>query len=64
MSIGEFHPGKKQFRAYIFGKASYIWVNEENRCKGITSLILKTVVDELNLSKVSFSLPNNASRIF
>ncbi|KRQ86914.1 Acetyltransferase YpeA [Caloramator mitchellensis] len=42
-----------------YGKVSYIWVEKENRNNGIASSMLKAAVNELNLSKIFFSFPNN-----
>lgn len=47
--------------ANISSKLSFIWVDFEERNKGIGTMLLKRTVEELKLGKVSIGLPNNAS---
>ncbi|WP_201769270.1 GNAT family N-acetyltransferase [Fervidicella metallireducens] len=42
------------------GKISFIWVENDYRCKGIASSVISFAVKELSLSKLFISFPNNS----
>lgn len=42
------------------GKISFIWVENDYRCKGIASSLISFAIKELSLSKLFISFPNNS----
>jgi ribosomal protein S18 acetylase RimI-like enzyme len=43
------------------GKVSFLWVEKDNRCKGVGSSLLEYSVRRLEVKKLTNSMPNNSS---